>query len=578
VTFSIRVALVEPNARMKARKMPLHPILSPIVVSLILSGPTGLRGSEIPSDAFSDTSIPSEDRQHAGQVTALVFSPGGKYLASSGVDGRICFWNLEKHNLAFTVLAHKDGVFALAFSPDGKILASAGADKIIRLWDPQTGSEIGALQGHKDNVACLAFSDDGKTLASGGYDKTIRLWNLSLRREIHELKVDGGRITTIHFGRNGTSLISGGVSKMDIRVGGNLHQTSQADNIRLWNLKNEKEARSYRARGSSVCVTSEDTYALCAGSIVDVQRLANGSFAMDGFHLITLLDLASGQIAHQIPFRGQALCLSADDKVFASAQGSWLHTRGFGSIGPNGSNARKTDTSLCVWEFATATKYLTFPEKHATVIAFSPSGIILAAATAQGQIILYDLRKELTRKRNCPIDLKNPGQKSLEELWEKLADLNPEEGYLAVYLLTYFPEQTVRFLKDRLTPVPKTETARVNKLLTDIQEDDFSVRRKALQDLTSISWGIQPILKRLEGDARSADFQVHLRSLIGPFPKTAGRDLFLRQSRAIQVLELIGSKEAITLLKNLARGEPFWRPTQEAQDALARLKNGLERN
>ena len=74
-----------------------------------------------------------------------------------------------------TLEGHSGSVSAVVFSPDGKLLASASWDDTVRLWDPATGASLQTLEGHLDSVSAVAFSPDGKLVASGSNDGTVRL-------------------------------------------------------------------------------------------------------------------------------------------------------------------------------------------------------------------------------------------------------------------------------------------------------------------------------------------------------------------------------------------------------------------
>jgi hypothetical protein len=78
-------------------------------------------------------------------------------------------------------------------------------------------------------------------------------------------------------------------------------------------------------------------------------------------------------------------------------------------------------------------------------------------------------------------------------------------------------------------------------------------------------------LKRLYDTTESEDLRTRIEAILQvidrPFP-TGNR---LRSIRAIEILERIGSEEAIQLLEKLATGEPQVSLTQEAKQALKRL-------
>jgi WD40 repeat protein len=115
---------------------------------------------------------------------ALVFSPNGKVLATSGISGEIKLWDVETRKERFLLKGHTATPDALAFSFDGKRLASGGGDPTIRLWDVEAGQQMITLSGHSKFVSGLAFPPDGSFLASGSEDKTIRFWRAATDTEV----------------------------------------------------------------------------------------------------------------------------------------------------------------------------------------------------------------------------------------------------------------------------------------------------------------------------------------------------------------------------------------------------------
>jgi WD40 repeat protein len=115
-----------------------------------------------------------------GDVTSVVFSPDGRYLAVGTQGGSsVQLIDISSWQVIRTFEGHTSGVTSVAFSPDGKLLASGSWDTAIKLWEVATGREVRTLEGHYWGVNSVAFSSDGKLLASGSRDGTIKLWDIS---------------------------------------------------------------------------------------------------------------------------------------------------------------------------------------------------------------------------------------------------------------------------------------------------------------------------------------------------------------------------------------------------------------
>ena len=118
-------------------------------------------------------------------VYALALTPDGAVLASGGTDNVVRLWDARTGRLR-TELPQNDIITALVFSPDGRLLASSSrGDSQIRLWDATTGAPRALRQARSVSQVVgargggeIAFSPDSKALAVSR-DRGVELWDLA---------------------------------------------------------------------------------------------------------------------------------------------------------------------------------------------------------------------------------------------------------------------------------------------------------------------------------------------------------------------------------------------------------------
>jgi WD40 repeat protein/serine/threonine protein kinase len=150
---------------------------------------------------------------HLGGVLQLAYSPDGKLLASTGMDGTVKIWNTDvspwKFRRPFGPLPGP--VTALAFSPDGKTLITGRTSRRpsewffmnifgaipekttkslsepdeLQLWDVASGSELlpPPANQHREGVQCMAVSPQGTWFLAGSNGGAIARWDLGSRRQ-----------------------------------------------------------------------------------------------------------------------------------------------------------------------------------------------------------------------------------------------------------------------------------------------------------------------------------------------------------------------------------------------------------
>ncbi|XP_025934951.1 bromodomain and WD repeat-containing protein 1 isoform X6 [Apteryx rowi] len=127
---------------------------------------------------------------HSGSITSLQFSPMAKgsmrYMASTGADGTVCFWQWDTGSMKFNNRPVKftekprPGVQMLcsSFSVGGMFLATGSTDHVIRMYffGSEIPEKIAELESHADKVDSIQFSNNGNRFISGSRDGTARIW------------------------------------------------------------------------------------------------------------------------------------------------------------------------------------------------------------------------------------------------------------------------------------------------------------------------------------------------------------------------------------------------------------------
>ena len=146
---------------------------------------------------------------HKRAVSAVKFSPDGKWMASSSADMTVRLWNTVSWKCMHVLQGHTQGVCDVAFSADSKHLASASDDRTIRLWDVSTTKMLSTMRGHANFVFCVAFSPQGNLLASGSFDESLRVWDVKTAKCLKILPAHSDPVSGVHFSCDGTLIVSG---------------------------------------------------------------------------------------------------------------------------------------------------------------------------------------------------------------------------------------------------------------------------------------------------------------------------------------------------------------------------------
>jgi WD40 repeat protein/transcriptional regulator with XRE-family HTH domain len=282
----------------------------------------------------------------AGYGNHVVYSPNGQEFATNGGDGSATIWNAETGEPRLTLKGHNLEVMGMAFSPDGMRFATGSLDATAVVWDAATGKKLLTLLGHEIGVRDIAFSPDGTLIATGGFDKTARVWEAATGKQLLKITGHNGLVVGVAFSPDGTRLA-----------------TSSTDaTAKVWDIKTGDLLLTLTGHSDGV---TDIAYSPDGKKIATVSSDATAKIwdAATGKELLTL-------IGHSSELRPVAF--SPDGKFLATGSG---------------------DNTAKIWDVETGQEVLTLPGNQGGVygVAFSPSdgGSHLAVASNDGVVRIF---------------------------------------------------------------------------------------------------------------------------------------------------------------------------------------------
>ena len=376
------------------------PDLGPLI-GLALSGDgrtfaiRSLRGPVALGDVQTRSLVVRLPEKHP--YAAVAFSPEGKLLTASGLDGSLRVWNVAAGSQSYdlpTVPPFFTGA-SVAFSPDRRTLAAGSTSGPIGLWDAQTRQLLSILQGHTSSVTSLVFSPDGKLFASGAFDGGVIVWSAEEGRIRARLEGHDSAVAGLGFTRDGRALASASTDRT----------------VRIWDL----------SHGGTPIVIDAGFPVAALAVAPDGKFLATAGEDQP----IRMWDRTTGKLLRELGEKSQsalALAFSPDGKLLVSGYkngtaGLWTaegHKRGLlrghqdrvwsAAFSPDGTTiaTASLDGTVRLWDTATHLRVATLPRALAHAVAFSRDGKLLATAGADPAVQLLELadRRKLRPARS----------------------------------------------------------------------------------------------------------------------------------------------------------------------------------
>jgi RNA polymerase sigma factor (sigma-70 family) len=567
----------------------------------------------------------------AAPVRWVAFSPDGKRIWTGGPRS-LCEWDPSTGKLVRQVAGPGD--HPPAFSPDGSRLA-AHSESAVLLWDVKQGKVHRpdlVDGGHTAPILGLTISPDGQVIATNALDGEIRLWEASTGRPLGRALCSWGRGPRITFMPDSRSFLA----VADDYVTPVLFDAANGKELRRFEVPAavaKKETTSeLRLSGDARTLTThadpvtsdEKSYTVrwevSTGKVIDrteVQRNLRDELTMPGrspdgrweVKMGAVRRLGEGDWTPIVP-ANETLMLRAHfsaDSRFASIPRARLNSsaadRNLGSLVIYDLNAKAVVIELptgrplrhafapggrqvavfgpeeiALWDLPSGKKVWRVPSEHGSTIRdetmmFTPGGRRLITGH-DCTALVWDITRAPRGDDAGPAKL---SAKELAKLWDTLAGDDAVKAYRAEWQLVDQPRETLTVLRERLKPAKAVEAATVRPLIARLDADEFADREAGWKALLALGEAAVPALRQALKGKLSAEqkkrIEQALTAAMAPAAVLTGDAL--RQVRAISVLERVATPDALTLLAELAAGNPEARLTREAAAASARVNQIL---
>ncbi len=504
------------------------------------------------------------------------FAPDGKTAATLSYEGKTTLWDATTGKFVKTV---GDRATCFAFSSDGKLLATAdafgrdtqGDVRAPRVWDIETGTSKLSIPGFRQRFGYIRFAGDDKNLVA------TMGWRFTGAFDTKTGKLKWNRSSDVSFGGIGKSLSDGFGGQWSVRDGVLSHWSALTGggtaNVGL-----------SRADADGVYEIAFNGKTLV---VVDLTRncfrvwdAAKKEWAVPVVPAFAGFVLGNPDISdkYQEPGGGSLYKLSYDGKYLLTAQ-----RRGRVPQGPNSGKTHlnvlmpeDTDgTAVRVWDTATGRELARVPLGPLQLqdFALSADGTRLITGHYNAAALVWDLSKFAKPAPLPVIELKAD---ELERRWLELIDQNPIEANKAAWPLARAGAPAAKLIAEKLTakPLALPTPNELADWVRDLDAADKDQRWRAFLELANRLPAAKDgeIIRTVSGKLKTAPGR-ELSFKLSKQSNLTDKALPRRDARAVEVLELMNTADALAALKKVAESDA---PTAaSAKAAAARVEKRL---
>lgn len=500
-----------------------------LFASVLTAAPTPSK-DEPPAELLARLRAPwapsdKKDPRPQGGPHALAFV-NEQLLWVAGPDGWQS-WDVGKRQAR-----QEKPVGSLAFNivADHKRVLIGGATKVHHVEPPESATlePRTFLKSASNAVRALAYAPASGRVAFNDGERVLTLWHLPTDQKFTTLTLESPPVA-VQFALNGR-LFAVASRDGSVRVFG---IGATGDATQLWAkrvLRTEQTALAFHPDGRLLAVG------------------AGGR--------VLLLDGATGQT------------LRAFDRRFGEGNITTV------AIAPSGlqvaAGNEGAEGLIRVWNVLDGQERAIYRGHLGSVesIAFAPNGKVLASIDNNAGLFLWNVPS---------LAMRPEPELALAEAWATLDTLDPKEALRRINTLAGGGSASIELLQKGVLSAAE-EQARLLKLMTQLDSDEFRIREAARKSLIQAGLRAMPLMKNPQRPKMGAEGEQRVTMILEEFENQGLRGsesgLYgetLRHLRAVRILENLDTPAARKALQAIAAGQADLMGTKEAKAALTTL-------